>query len=148
MESGSEINIEFDPMIAKVITLGPTRREAAGKLARALQSTAIHGLTTNRDFLVATLRTPEFPAGNTTTDFIDRVNFPRRRVPPRQEQIEAVIAVALEGQARRRVEARVLRSLPTGWRNSTIPCGHGWGVLGRAERRTAAPSPAFGARRR
>ena len=121
VESGSEINIEFDPMIAKVIAQGPTRREAAGKLARALQSTAIHGLTTNRDFLVATLRTPEFLAGDTTTDFIDRVNPPRRRAPPRQEQIEAAIAVALEGQARRRAEARVLRSLPSGWRNSTMP---------------------------
>ena len=121
VESGSEINIEFDPMIAKVIAQGPTRREAAGKLARALQSTAIHGLTTNRDFLVATLRTPEFLAGDTTTDFIERVNPPRRRAPPRQEQIEAAIAVALEGQARRRAEARVLRSLPSGWRNSTMP---------------------------
>ena len=121
VESGSEINIEFDPMIAKVIAQGPTRREAAGKLARALQSTAIHGLTTNRDFLVATLRTPEFLAGDTTTDFIDRVNPPRRRAPPRQEQIEAAIAVALEGQARRRAKARVLRSLPSGWRNSTMP---------------------------
>ena len=105
VESGSEINIEFDPMIAKVITHGPTRREAAGKLARALESTAIHGLTTNRDFLVATLRTPEFLAGDTTTDFIERVNPPRRRAVPRREQLEAAIAVALEGQARRRAEA-------------------------------------------
>ena len=121
VESGSEINIEFDPMIAKVIAQGPTRREAAGKLARALQSTAIHGLTTNRDFLVASLRTPEFLAGDTTTDFIERVNPPRRRAPSRQEQIEAAIAAALEGQARRRAEARVLRSLPSGWRNSTMP---------------------------
>ena len=121
VESGSEINIEFDPMIAKVIAQGPTRREAAGKLARALQSTAIHGLTTNRDFLVATLRTPEFLAGDTTTDFIDRVNPPRRRAAPRQEQVEAAIAVALESQACRRAEARVLRSLPSGWRNSTMP---------------------------
>lgn len=121
VESGSEINIEFDPMIAKVIAHGPTRREAAGKLARALQSTAIHGLTTNRDFLVATLRTPEFLAGDTTTDFIDRVNPPRRRTAPRQEQVEAAIAVALESQARRRAKARVLRSLPSGWRNSTMP---------------------------
>ena len=121
VESGSEINIEFDPMIAKVIAHGPTRREAAGKLARSLQSTEIHGLITNRDFLVATLRTPEFLAGDTTTDFIDRVNPPRRRAVPRQEQIEAAIAVALEGQARRRAKARVLRSLPSGWRNSTMP---------------------------
>ena len=40
-------------MIAKVIAHGATRREAASRLARALETTRIQGLTTNRDFLVA-----------------------------------------------------------------------------------------------
>ena len=121
VESGSEISIDFDPMIAKVTAHGPTRREAAGRLARALEATEIHGLTTNRDFLVATLRTPEFLAGDTTTDFIERVNPPRRRAISGLERIEAAVAVALEGQARRRARARINRRLPSGWRNSTMP---------------------------
>ena len=73
VSEGSEVNVEFDPMIAKVITHGATRREAVAKLARALETTSIQGIRNNRDFLVATLRTPEFIAGDTTTDFIDRV---------------------------------------------------------------------------
>ena len=109
VESGSEISIEFDSMIAKVTAHGPTRREATGRLARALEATQIHGLTTNRDFLVATLRTPEFLAGDTTTDFIERVNPPRRRTVSRAERIEAAVAAALEGQARRRARARTNR---------------------------------------
>ena len=121
VESGSEISIDFDPMIAKVTAHGPTRREAAGRLARALEATEIHGLTTNRDFLVATLRTPEFLAGDTTTDFIERVNPPRRRAISGLERIEAAVAVALEGQARRRARARINRRVPSGWRNSTMP---------------------------
>jgi propionyl-CoA carboxylase alpha chain len=121
VESGSVIGTEFDPMIAKVIVHAPSRREAASRLARVLESTQIAGLTTNRDFLAATLRTPEFLAGQTTTDFIERVRpDPIRQLQPRQ-LTDAAIAVAMEGQAQRRREARVLRGIPSGWRNSTMP---------------------------
>ncbi|MEC7105588.1 MAG: biotin carboxylase N-terminal domain-containing protein [Pseudomonadota bacterium] len=121
VEAGSEISTQFDPMIAKVIVHAPTRREAAGRLARVLETTEIQGLRTNRDFLVATLRTPEFLAGDTTTDFIERVEPTRVREVSRQELIEAAIAVAMEAQAQRRANSRVLRGLPSGWRNSTMP---------------------------
>ena len=121
VETGSEISTQFDPMIAKVIVHAPSRREAAGRLARVLETTEIQGLRTNRDFLVATLRTGEFLAGDTTTDFIERVEPARTRDIARQELIAAAIAVAMESQAQRRNKAKVLRSLPSGWRNSTMP---------------------------
>ena len=121
VETGSEISTQFDPMIAKVIVHAATRREAAGRLARVLETTEIQGLRTNRDFLVATLRTEEFLAGDTTTDFIERVEPTRKREVPRQELVEAAIAVAMESQAQQRNSAKVLRSLPSGWRNSTMP---------------------------
>ena len=108
-------------MIAKVIVHAATRREAAGRLARVLETTEIQGLRTNRDFLVATLRTSEFLAGDTTTDFIERVEPSRTREVSRQELVEAAIAVAMESQAQQRNKAKVLRSLPSGWRNSTMP---------------------------
>ena len=121
VESGSVIGSEFDPMIAKVVAHGATRRESASRLARALETTRIQGLTTNRDFLVAVLRTPEFLAGDTTTDFIERVDPPRSREVSRAERIDAAMAAALESQARRRAGARINRSIPSGWRNSTMP---------------------------
>lgn len=121
VETGSEISTQFDPMIAKVIVHAATRREAAGRLARVLETTEIQGLRTNRDFLVATLRTDEYLAGDTTTDFIDRVEPARVREVSRQELVEAAIGVAMEAQAQRRAAARVLRTLPSGWRNSTMP---------------------------
>ena len=107
-------------MIAKVIVHAATRREVAGRLARVLETTEIQGLRTNRDFLVATLRTSEFLAGDTTTDFIDRVEPSCTRDVSRQELVEATIAVA-GIQAQQRNNAKVLRSLPSGWRNSTMP---------------------------
>ena len=121
VESGSSVSVEFDPMIAKVIAHAPTRREAAAKLARALEQTALHGLRHNRDFLVATLREPAFLAGDTTTDFIERVDPPRTRPIPPDALADAVIAAVIAGQAARRADARVLRDIRSGWRNSSMP---------------------------
>ena len=121
VEVGSEISTQFDPMIAKVIVHAPTRREAAGRLARVLETTAIAGLNTNRDFLVTTLRTPEYLAGDTTTDFIERVKPPLQREFSDLEHLQTAIAVAMESQARRRRAAKVLSTMPSGWRNSTMP---------------------------
>ena len=121
VESGSEVSQQFDPMIAKVIVHAPTRREAAARLARALETTRIQGLTHNRDFLVACLRAPEFIAGDTTTDFIERVRPAVRRVVTAEEQHSALIAAALLAQHERRSNAKVLSSIASGWRNSSMP---------------------------
>jgi propionyl-CoA carboxylase alpha chain len=121
IESGSEIGTSFDPMLAKVIVHADSRREAALRLARVMETTRIQGLTTNRDFLVATLRTPEFLAGDTTTDFIERVAPAAVREVSELERHQAMIAVVLEAQARRRASAKVLATLPSGWRNSHMP---------------------------
>lgn len=121
VESGSEVSIDFDPMIAKVIVHAPTRREAASRLARVLETTRIQGLTTNRDFLVSVLRTAEFISGDTTTDFIDRVKPQRTRQVLKEEMIDAGIASVMEAQARRRAAAKVMKSIPGGWRNSNMP---------------------------
>ena len=121
VESGSNIAMEFDPMIAKVIVHAPTRREAAARLARVLETTRIQGLTTNRDFLVATLRHQAFIAGDTTTDFIERIAPSRAREVTEPDLRDAAIAVALESQARNRAGTRVLKSIRSGWRNSMLP---------------------------
>ena len=99
VETGSEISTQFDPMIAKVIVHAPSRREAAGR-PRCLRPPRSRTAHQSR-FLVATLRTGEFLAGDTTTDFIERVEPARTRDIARQELIAAAIAVAMESQAQR-----------------------------------------------
>ena len=121
VESGSEVSVEFDPMLAKVVAHAPTRTEAALKLALALERTRLHGTVTNRDFLVATLRHEEFLAGNTTTDFISRVDIPGQRVPSQCELDDAAIAIALVSQAKNRELADALAFMPSGFRNSSMP---------------------------
>ncbi len=121
IETGSVVGIEFDPMLAKVIVHAPTRAEAALRLARVLETTRIQGLTTNRDFLVSVLRSQAFLDGDTTTDFIERINPPRGKTPDRGELIEAAIAAAMVAQGDRRADTKTLRRIPSGWRNSVMP---------------------------
>jgi propionyl-CoA carboxylase alpha chain len=121
VQSGSVIGVEFDPMIAKVIAHGPTRREAATRLARALELTRIQGITHNRDFLVSCLRSTEFLAGDTTTDFIERVAPAATRQAQPLELDLAAIATALFSRARRLASARVHKTVLGGFRNSHMP---------------------------
>lgn len=108
-------------MIAKVIAHAPTRREAAAKLARALAQTRLQGLRNNRDFLINTLRHPAFIAGDTTTDFIERVEPARTRALGDIELADAITAAAMYAQAQRRASAKTLGDFPSGWRNSNMP---------------------------
>jgi propionyl-CoA carboxylase alpha chain len=140
IEQGSVVGVEFDPMLAKVIAHAPTRREAALRLALALERTRIRGVTTNRDFLVATLRYPEFLAGRTTTAFIEQNDVPVARQVPRHELRTAAIGAALAAQADAREAAPVLRTLPSGWHNSVMP-------LERAAYRHGPDTVAVGYRR-
>ena len=121
VDAGSVAGLEFDPMLAKVIAHAPTRAEAALRLARALEHSRIRGVTTNRDFLVAALRHPEFLAGRTTTAFIELTGVPLARQPSQDELRIAAVAAALAAQAAARAATPVLRSLPSGWRNSVMP---------------------------
>ncbi|WP_346772794.1 biotin carboxylase N-terminal domain-containing protein [Rhodococcus sp. 14C212] len=66
-----EVSAYYDPMMAKIIARADSREEAAAALASALDATRIHGLVTNRSFLAALLRDPDFLSGATCTDFLD-----------------------------------------------------------------------------
>ena len=121
VEQGSVIGTDFDPMIAKVISTGKTRTDAANKLALALESLHIGGVITNRDFLVSSLRSEEFHRGLTTSDFIEKVN-PQRKIPMMGETLELASSVAaLWIQGLNRNNSRTLSQIPSGWRNSRLP---------------------------
>lgn len=118
---GSVISTQFDPMLAKVIAYAPTRSEAAGRLALALERSHLGGVVTNRDFLVTTLRTPEFLAGDTTTDFIDRVAPPRRLTLSEGEASRHAAAAALWLQGANRDQAKTWNDIPSGWLSGRMP---------------------------
>ena len=124
VEEGSHVGVDFDPMLAKVVAHGPTRSEAAGRLALALERMHLGGVTTNRDFLVATLRHEAFLAGDTTTDFIERNAPAMESTVAAATTQQLAIAAAMWLQGDNRASARVLDRVPSGWRNARMPAQH------------------------
>jgi propionyl-CoA carboxylase alpha chain len=141
---GSVVSPHYDAMLAKVIAHGRTRADAARRLARALREAEIHGVTTNRDLLVAILREPDFLAGATDTGYLTRHDpaaLARARTgagagagartgagagartgagagaAAASATARHALVAALARQAANRAEAPVLGTLPSGWRN-------------------------------
>lgn len=70
VQTGQQISPFYDPMIAKVIVHGPDRETARRKLIVALEDMVLHGVQTNKDFLVDIVAHPNFAKGEATTAFI------------------------------------------------------------------------------
>lgn len=68
---GGEISMYYDPMIAKLISTGPSRDAAIASMQGALDAYYIRGITHNIPFLAAILAHPRFTAGDLSTAFID-----------------------------------------------------------------------------
>ncbi|HEX3788854.1 MAG TPA: biotin carboxylase N-terminal domain-containing protein [Pseudonocardiaceae bacterium] len=117
--AGSVVGVHYDAMLAKVIAHGPTRDEACRRLARALAETRLHGVVSNRELLVGILREPEFRAGRIDTGYLTRHDPEELSRSWRSADVRPVhaVAAALTAQARRRTDAPVLATLPSGWRN-------------------------------
>ena len=116
VEAGSAVTVDFDPMLAKVIARAPSRAEAAARLALALDRLHLGGVTTNRHYLTEVLRSGAFRAGDTTTDFVERVELAPHRVLGGAERESAAVAAAMWLAAAARAEAPVLGFMPAGWR--------------------------------
>ncbi len=71
VESGDEVTVYYDPMLAKVIVYAETRPEAIRKMQLALANYALLGVTTNIDLLRAILSHPQMQAGVATTTFVE-----------------------------------------------------------------------------
>jgi 3-methylcrotonyl-CoA carboxylase alpha subunit len=67
VETGSEVTVHYDSMIAKVIAHGRTRDEARHKLLMALDELLVLGVETNRAFLLDIVRNEPFASGQAIT---------------------------------------------------------------------------------
>ncbi|PJF38997.1 MAG: pyruvate carboxylase subunit A, partial [Phototrophicales bacterium] len=93
IDSGMEVTIHYDPMIAKLIVYAEERESAIRKMDWALSQYVILGSTTNLQFLRDIIQHPIYELGEATTRFVDE--FMSDWQPPVQElPTEALIAVA------------------------------------------------------
>ncbi|MCI5097385.1 MAG: acetyl-CoA carboxylase biotin carboxylase subunit [Rhodobacteraceae bacterium] len=118
---GAEVSPHYDPMLAKIITHGPTRGQALARLRKALRSTALFGPQTNRDFLIDALGRDAFTDGSATTGFIEQVygdRFDPGAPTTADLAVAAVLHRALAEQAARAKAPGIAPEL-LGWSSAT-----------------------------
>jgi acetyl-CoA carboxylase biotin carboxylase subunit len=72
IETGDEISIYYDPLVAKISAHGADRAEALRRLEYALGETVLFGVRGNLDFLRRALLHPAHLAGRIDTGFLER----------------------------------------------------------------------------
>lgn len=88
---GSEISIDYDPIMAKLIVHAPTRPLAIAKMQAALHDYNILGVRTSKRLMVDVLKHDDFRSGKTHTGFLDEL---KHRSELQSEAKAALVPVA------------------------------------------------------
>ena len=98
--AGGQVSSHYDAMLAKVIAHGDTRRDALRRLRRALSQLVLHGVTWNKDLLLAVCDAPAFASGEATTGLLSEMaDHPALTLaePSLASAARAALAVFLRG---------------------------------------------------
>jgi len=95
LESGDEVTVHYDPMLAKLIVCAPDRPAAIARLRRALDDYAVLGVTTNLPLLRAIAAHPDFAAGATYTDFLSAAGLANANFESHDPPLDILIAAAV-----------------------------------------------------
>jgi len=117
---GDAVTPYYDPMIAKLIVHAPDRETALARLATALDHVAVEGVQTNRAFLTALARNPEFGRMQVHTRWIDgridALTQPRTLSRPELWKAVAAILFVASGRCSQSADPWTNRDIFTGWR--------------------------------
>jgi propionyl-CoA carboxylase alpha chain len=129
---GGEISIHYDPMIAKLVTHGPTREVAIAAQSNALDAFVIDGIRHNIPFLSALMNHERWQAGRLSTGFIAE-EFPQgfHATAPEGELAERIAAVAAAidhvlGERKRRISGQMTGREVTRERRRAVRLGDLW----------------------
>ncbi len=117
VESDSVVSPAYDNLVAKILAWGDDRSLALARLRAALVGRLeLDGVETNRDLLVAALGEPDFVAGRTSTDYLDRhADVIAATVDPVVERHHAAAAAIYLDH--RRAARSLVPGVSPGWRN-------------------------------
>jgi acetyl-CoA carboxylase biotin carboxylase subunit len=97
---GWTVPLEYDALLAKLVTWGPDRNAAVQRLKRALAEYDIIGIQTNIAFFLEILDDPEFRAGDISTEFIPHLMAKRKPAPEPAPQLDLAVALGALAHAR------------------------------------------------
>jgi acetyl/propionyl-CoA carboxylase alpha subunit len=93
-DSGTEVSLHYDPMVAKFIVTGETREKARLRLLRALDEYQVDGIANNIEFLKACLVEPDFVSGSYDTGVVNPILERFKAVKPLEGEDEALALAA------------------------------------------------------
>jgi acetyl-CoA carboxylase biotin carboxylase subunit len=132
VETGDEVTLYYDSMLAKLIVHAPTRLEAIGRMERALRELIVVGVATNQSFHLRLLADPAFRAGEIDIQFLDRRADLIAR-PPAEPVLERLaVAAALAEDDRRRSQKPVIAGAEPAAGAGAAATG-AWTAAGRRE---------------
>jgi 3-methylcrotonyl-CoA carboxylase alpha subunit len=99
VETGDEVTLHYDPMIAKLIVFASDREKAVMRLRRALAGYAVLGVPTNLPLLRRIADYPSFEAGETTIDFLEEHGL--LEAPPAPSPPKEAVLLAAAGELSR-----------------------------------------------
>jgi len=107
IETGSEVGLFYDPMLAKLIVHGATREQAIARMHRALLELTIDGVETSRDFHLRVMEDDEFRRGDISIQWLEQRLPSLTAVRPPPEGVRAAaIAAAFFAERERGAAAR------------------------------------------
>jgi acetyl-CoA carboxylase biotin carboxylase subunit len=104
IETGSEIGLHYDPMLAKLIVWAPNRELAVERMHRALLELTIEGVETSRDFHLRLMEDADFRSGNIEIQWLERrlPELSSVKAPEATARAAAVAAALLADRDRQR----------------------------------------------
>jgi acetyl-CoA carboxylase biotin carboxylase subunit len=100
LEEGDTVPLDYDPMVAKLITWGEDRPKAIARMISALQESRVEGIESSIPFFLELLADPDVAAGHFSTQFLDTWKFQGSRVPEAGLEDFALVAAALDAVGR------------------------------------------------
>ena len=102
VETGDEVTLYYDSMLAKLIVHAGNRLDAIGRMERALRELVVMGVATNQPFQLRLLADPAFRAGDIDIQFLERRTDLTAGTPASDLVHRLAIAAALAEDERRR----------------------------------------------
>jgi acetyl-CoA carboxylase biotin carboxylase subunit len=102
IESGSEVGLYYDPMLAKLIVWGVDREQAVTRMRRALVDLIIQGVETSRDFHIRVMDDEEFRRGAIDIQWLERrlASILERPAPDGAMRVAAIAGALLADRDR------------------------------------------------
>jgi len=112
---GMKIPIHYDPMIAKLVVYGETRKEAIDGMKEAIEGYKISGIESTLDFGLFAMGHKAFTSGNFDTHFVKKYFKPGKKKRQNKEEAKMIAELAATLFKQKEKQLRLPKNDNTEW---------------------------------